>query len=128
MAESTSVGGLKVSVEIEDHTEAQLLKILLNAKSALRAMAEATLARAQLLAPMSDIEGHAGTLRANGRIETEEGGMIQRVVFGGTPDVPYARYQEFGSESWHFTTPGTGPHYLQKAGESVAKEGIDNYL
>ena len=126
------VSEIQVTVEVEDRTKEQLAMITLNAKTALRAMAEATLARAQMLAPQSDIEGHAGTLRANGRIRSSDSNLELEVVFGGTPDVPYAAYQEFGGDGRrvvrHYTTPGTQAHYLRDAGLSVGKEGIENYL
>lgn len=123
---TTGVGTSDVTVIVHDGSAKLLKETEQNVKSALKAMADATLQRAQVLAPMSNIEGHAGTLRATGLIEQDNNGYTQKVQFGN--GIPYARYQEFGDPGWNYTTPGTGPHYLKQAGDAVAKEGIKNYL
>lgn len=123
---ATVVGGVKLRVDTEIKeglTPEQFRKMI---AEALELMGQTIKERAVQLAPMSDIEGHAGTLRRTARVETRKQGMTVAVLFG--EGIPYARYQEYGSELWHFTTPGTGPHYLRDAGDSVAKEGIKNYL
>lgn len=126
---ATVVGGVKLRVNTEVKeglTPAQFQKKI---AEALELMGLTIKERAVQLAPMSNIEGHAGTLRRTARVsevETKNKKMTVAVFFG--EGIPYARYQEYGSELWHFTTPGTGPHYLRDAGDSVAKEGIKNYL
>lgn len=128
----TSVGShnSSITVVVHDGSEALLRQTELNAKSALKAMADATLQRAQMLAPMSDIEGHAGTLRASGLVTTSDNGFTSTVRFGN--GIAYARYQEFGGDGKrvvkNYTTAGTQAHYLKEAGDSVAKEGMRNYL
>lgn len=118
---TTSVGTSDVTVIVHDSSAKLLKETEQNVKSALKAMADATLQRAQVLAPMK-----SGELRATGVIEPGEDGYTQKVQFGN--GIPYARYQEFGDPGWNYTTPGTGPHYLKQAGDAVAKEGIKNYL
>lgn len=126
---ATSVG-VSVQITPADGPGALLRQTELNTKNALKAMADATLQRARMLAPMSAIEGHAGTLRATGLVSVENGGYTTVVRFGN--GIPYARYQEFGGDGKrvvrNYTTPGTQAHYLRDAGNSVAKEGIKNYL
>lgn len=126
----TSVGIYNCTVSVKGDLEKTAKIRELNIKNALKAMADATLQRAQMLAPMSDIEGHAGTLRTTGLIEPSNGGFTQTVQFGN--GIPYARYQEFGGDGTrvvrNYTTPGTQAHYLRDAGNSVKKEGIKNYL
>lgn len=125
---ATEVGSIQVVVKGDPNV--LLKQTELNAKSALKAMADATLQRAQVLAPMSDIEGHAGTLRATGLVSVSDDGYKAAVRFGN--GIAYARYQEFGGDGKrvvrNYTTEGTQAHYLRDAGESVAKEGIKNYL
>ena len=135
MADNTVLATYSVTVRIQDHSDEFEKELELNVKSALKAMADATLQRAVMLAPMSNIEGHAGTLRATGLVAQENDGYTEKVQFGN--GIPYARYQEFGPDGsgytgtknpWDYTTPGTGAHYLETAGDSVAKEGIKSYL
>lgn len=127
---ATSVGDITCSVETDFDDVILTQNAELNAKNALKAMADATLQRAQQLAPMSAIEGHAGTLRTTGLVSVEDGGFTVAVQFG--EGIDYARYQEFGGDGKrvvrNYTTPGTQAHYLRDAGDSVAKEGIKNYL
>lgn len=97
----------------------------LNVKNALKAMADAVLQRTQIL------DGHgvpikSGNLQSTGIVDTRNNGMETFVQFGN--GLKYARYQEFAPDGWKYTTPGTGNHYLKTAGDSVAKEGIKNYL
>lgn len=51
-----------------------------------------------------------------------KGPMFQRVSFW----IEYARFQEFGGDSKrrvrHYTTPGTGAHFLRKSGDEAAKK------
>lgn len=127
---ATEVGALGVQVVVHDGSEALLRQTELNVKNALKAMADATIQRAQMLAPMSDIEGHAGTLRATGISFDRDGGYTAVAQFGN--GIEYARFQEFGGDGRrvvkNYTTDGTQAHYLKESGDSVAKEGIKNYL
>lgn len=118
---ATAVGGYSVTVKVSDGSKRLLKETEQNVKNALKAMADAALQRAQVLAPMK-----TGELRATGVIEPADNGFTQKVQFGN--GIPYARYQEFGDPGWNYTTAGTGPHYLKQGGDAVAKEGIKNYL
>lgn len=96
----------------------------LNIKNALKAMADAALQRTQML------DGHgvpikSGQLQSTGIVDPR-GDYTYVVQFGN--GLKYARYQEFAPDGWNYTTPGTGNQYLKTAGDSVAKEGIKNYL
>lgn len=131
MSSATSVGGkaFSVSVTIKDNSQAILRMVEQNVSSALNAMATATVQRAKMLAPMSNKETR-GNLRNSGRVESE--GTLEKAAVFGNGIVPYARYQEFGGDGRrtirNYTTPGTQAHYLEDAGESVAKEGLNKYL
>lgn len=130
MAETTVVGSGSLTVTIRDDSEAMLKQTELNIRNALKAMADATLQRAVMLAPQSNIEGHAGTLRTTGLVATSSDSYLAVVQFGN--GIPYARYQEFGGDGHrevrNYTTPGTQAHYLRDAGDTVVKEGLKNYL
>lgn len=109
----------------------------LNIKNAIKAMADATVQRAQMLTDGG--QGNAvpvlsGALQSTGIVEPR-GEYAYVAKFGS--GLTYGRYQEFGPDGnkytgkktqWDYTTPGTGPHYLKTAGDSVAKEGIKQYL
>lgn len=120
----TEVGSLSVSVNVSGNPRAMEKQILLNTKNALKAMADAALQRTQML------DGHgvpikSGKLQSTGIVEPR-GDYTYVVQFGN--GLEYARYQEFAPDGWNYTTSGTGNHYLKTAGDSVAKEGIKNYL
>ena len=129
---ATEVGS--VTVTVKGDPDIFLVQTELNAKNALKAMADAALQRAVMLAPMSNLET-AGQLRSTGLVKASDNGYTQIVRFGD--GIAYARYQEFGPDGdgytgtknpWSYTTSGTQAHYLRDAGDSVAKEGIKNYL
>lgn len=130
MSEPTTIGNYSVDVAVHGDSQALLAQTKLNVKNALKAMADATLQRAQVLAPMSNIEGHAGTLRTTGLVATSSDGLTAIVRFGN--GIQYARFQEFGGDGTrvvkNYTTEGTQAHYLRDAGNSVAREGIKQYL
>lgn len=86
-----------------------------NIKLATRAMGDAILARATMIAPKL-----TGALRSDGRVETKDTSVV--VAFGDGR-VPYARRRHFENKK--------NPHtlnYLSKAGESVKKEGIKKWM
>lgn len=113
--EVTSVGEISIKVNVDDHTDAQMKFIRMNVRNALEAMANATLQRAQMLAPVL-----TGSLKADGRVEKTADGF--EVVFG-SESVPYARRRHF-ENNLHPNTK----YYLENAGKSVEREGINNYL
>ena len=107
----TSVGEVKVSVKVEEHISDSLKFLKVNVRNSLRAMAEATLQRSRMLAPEL-----TGSLKADGRVE-EAGENTLEV------SVAYARRRHF-ENNLHPDTK----YYLQNAGDTVAKEGINKYL
>lgn len=123
---STSVGTVKCTVKIRDNTSQKIKFLKVNAKNALRAMAEATLQRSRMLAPVL-----TGALRTSGRVEEkdEKGKLRVAVIYGsdsGDSDikaVKYARRRHF-ENNLHPETK----YYLKNAGDTVAKEGIKKYL
>lgn len=92
-----------------------------NSINALSQMAESVLQGAKLTAPRK-----TGNMRHSGDIQAENNGKKQTIVFGESGTL-YALIQE-QKQFKHYTTPGTGPHYLKNAGDAVAKRGIDIYL
>lgn len=91
-----------------------------NIDTATRALTESIVNNARIKAPM-----RTGALRSDGRVE---GGNCRYAAVFGDSRVPYARYQEFGSLTWNFTTPGTGPAYLAMAGYQIARRGVADEL
>ena len=80
------------------------------------AMAGVIVSRATILAPKD-----TGALRDDGRVEKNKGGGYSAVF--GDASVPYARRRHFENKK-HPSTLG----YLQKAGDSVAKENVKKYV
>lgn len=79
------------------------------------------LARATVLAPKD-----TGALSEDGRV-LKRAKLKTSVVFG-RKSVPYARIQELGGVTGRgYKTKIKARNYLQKAGESVAKEGLGKY-
>lgn len=120
-------------VTIKDNSATWLRMQLINFDNATRAMADATVRTANATTPMSDIPGHKGTLRNSRRVE-RNGPLNYSAVYGGG-SVQYAAYQERGRrknppyhEVRHYTTPGTGAHYLRDAGNAIAKQGIRTFI
>lgn len=111
----TSVG--KVTVQVDKHIGDVKQFIRINTRNRLRAMAEATLQRSRMLAPEL-----TGSLKADGRVEESDGDELEASVAYGSPSVPYARRRHF-ENNLHPDTK----YYLQNAGDSVAKEGINKY-
>lgn len=83
-------------------------------KRANQKMAETVVERSRVIAPIL-----TGALRADGRIVSIPNGL--RVRFGGEK-VPYARRRHFEN----LKNPHT-LHYLERGGDSVAKEPITRY-
>lgn len=135
---ATSVGSVSVKVTVKGDSESFLRLTELNVKNALKAMADATVQRAQMLrggGKGNAVPYKSGALQSTGLVEVREGGFQTVAQFGA--GLTYGRYQEFGPDGdkytgnkteWDYTTPGTGPHYLRDAGDSVKEEGIKNYL
>jgi len=85
-------------------------------KRAENAIGSTILNRAIMIAPKL-----TGALRADGRVEKNPEGGIS-VVFGDEK-VPYARRRHFENKKHPQTL-----HYLQRGGDSVAKENVKKYV
>jgi len=85
-------------------------------KRAEEAMAGVIVTRATILAPKE-----SGALGDDGRVETGSDGHHSAVF--GDASVPYARRRHFENKK----NPQT-LNYLQKAGDSVAKENVKKYV
>lgn len=90
---------------------------------AVEKMADDTLKLAQVDVPLDE-----GTLQKSGEVE-DKGDMEFVVWFGKTGDASdYAAAQEAGSAGGHpiqnYSTPGTGAHFLKRAGDRIAKIAI----
>lgn len=93
-------------------------------ETALERMAWAIIADARMTVPRK-----TGNLANTGRVNGS--GTKREASFGGF-GVKYAHAQEMGTNGIvvfrHYTTPGTGPHYLEKAGDNRVKKGLKPYL
>lgn len=83
--------------------------------SAKKKIGDAILGRARMLAPVD-----TGALRSDGKIEISGDGLA--VAFGSR-DVPYARKRHYENRK----NPQT-LHYLERAGDSVVKEGFEKFV
>ncbi len=112
------------TVEVTDNSASWLQKQEITMQRGLRKMGMAVINLATLTTPRKD-----GPLRESGHIE----GMGNTIdcVFGDN-NVRYAKVQEDGHRGrvyfTHYTTPGTGPNFLENAGNTIAKKGIEPYL
>lgn len=115
---------VKFAVTIKDTAGQWLTNKEALVNKAMDMMGKSILATAKLRAPMSE---DGGDLRKSGRVE--KGRNSVSVIYGGGA-VPYAAYQERGHrydgsyQVRRYTTPNTGAHFLQDAGERQAKKGI----
>lgn len=86
-----------------------------------RAMAGTMVIRGILLAPRD-----TGDLQQSGRVEESTEGVS--AVFGGN-GVPYGRIHELGGMTGrNYATKIVAKHYLNRAGDSVAKENPKKYV
>lgn len=114
-------------VTIKDKSATWLRMQLINFDNATRAMADATVRTSKVTAPLL-----TGKLRYSSRVE-RNAPLNYSAIYGGG-DVPYAAYQERGMRRdgshkvRHYTTPGTGAHYLRNAGNAIAKQGIRTFI
>lgn len=92
---------------------------LQNLKNARRAMGDAVLSRSRITAPE---DTHQMVRSATVK---EQGDSV--VVEYGASGTEYAGVQE-GKQFRHYTKAGSGPHFLENAGDSVAKQGIKPFL
>lgn len=119
---------VKISVKITDSSGAWFNNQLAKVNEALGKMAQSIKAESQLKAPLS--EG-GGALRKSVRIV--KANKQVSIIYGGG-SVAYAGYQERGArydgthKVRHYTTSGTGAHYLEEAGKRVTAEGIRRWL
>lgn len=90
-----------------------------NIKNAVYAAGDQVLARSRITAPKDTKQMvNSATVKRNG---------TQAIIEYGNSDTGYAKIQEEKRFS-HYTTPNTGPHFLEKAGESVEKQGGVNFF
>lgn len=114
-------------VTVKDNSATWLRTQLINLDNATRAMADATVKLSKVTAPLLK-----GPLRNSSRIN-RNAPLNYSAMYGGG-GVPYAAYQERGMRAdgsrkvRHYTTPGTGKHFLKNAGDAVTRRGIGVYL
>ena len=114
------------SVRVDSNATATAAIINRNLSSAIGAMAIAILATSRMKAPLK-----SGALRYSGQVT---GSGLTKNISYGSGRVPYAAYQERGMRKdgshkvRHYTTPGTGAHYLEEAAEKIVQKGIKPYL
>lgn len=112
------------SVQIEDNSSTWIAKQKQSLLSAAMAMGNAIKSSSAMTVPRdTSTLAKSATVKASGNTVT--------VTYGNT-NVRYAMVQERGMRNGvpfkHYTTPGTGPHYLENAGNAVAKKGLKAYL
>lgn len=109
----------RTSVKIQDNSATWLEQQEGLLSGALRRMAQDAINIATLSNPMK-----TGKLRQSGHVEGM--GLEIKAVYGSN-SVRYAAKQET-TQFRHYTTPGTGPHFLKKGGDAAVKKGIGTYL
>lgn len=111
--------GVSVKLKIEDSSAVWLQQEEVRVGRGLRLMAQDAVNIAKLTAPKK-----TGAMRDSGHVEGM--GLQIKAVFGDS-SVRYAAVQEKKQFS-HYTTPGTGPHYLKSGGDAAVQKGIKTYL
>lgn len=125
-----TVGNVTVESVLKDDTEKVASTLALNIKSAHRAMMESILITSRMKAPKRSQP--SGILRLTGEVKQESDPNTMSVIYGDR--IAYAAYQERGMRAdgshkvRNYTTPGTGAHYLQNAGDTITKRGLGEYL
>lgn len=101
-----------MSVRVDSNTNEVILRVTSNAEVAIRMFLEDVHKNSTEITPM-----RTGELRKR----------IRKSVSGKTGEIQwqsnYAIYQENPSRKFKYTTPGTGPHYAEKA----VKKAVDNF-
>lgn len=114
---------VKFLVKITDNSGQWFGHQISRMNKALNNMANTILTDSRAIAPKK-----TGAMRKNAKIEKHY--MSISVVY----PLPYSGYQERGMEYdgsrvvRHYTTPGTGPHYLEQTGKNVVERGIKWFL
>ncbi len=114
------------TVHLTDNSGAWFNHQVGKANAALKLMGQAIKNRAKIKVPKKDHD-----LEESARVESKN--LEVKVVFGGG-GIEYAGYQERGHrydgshQVRHYTTAGTGAHYLEESGEQVVEEGIKKWL
>ena len=128
---ATPVGAYSVAVSVNTAgLDAILTMAKKNISEALSAMANATVQRTNFMAPA--VPYKTGNLYRSGRVD--QVGELEKSSVFCNEIVKYARFQEYGGDATrrvrHYTprSPEAGAGFLQNAGESVAKEGIQKFL
>lgn len=119
---------MPTTAKIDSKATAVEAMIRQNLTSAVGAMANAILSTSRMKAPKKD-----NHLRSSA---TVRGSGLQRdIVYGQGlaaygKGFNYAAYQENKEKTArsHYTTPGTGPHFLEESGEAIVKKGIQVYI
>lgn len=111
--------GLKLKMQIQDNSTAWLKQEETRVGRGLRQMGQDAINIARMTVPKK-----TGVLSETGHIEGM--GLMIRAVFGDS-SAPYGGIQE-RKQFQHYTTPGTGPHYLKKGGEAAANKGVGAFL
>lgn len=115
---------MQTKVTLTDNSAALLKSEEARLQVGLGRIAQAILGTARSKVPRKD-----GNLANTGRVSGT--GNEREITFGGQ-GIKYAHAQEKGTNGIvvfsHYTTPGTGAHYLEQSGEIVAKKGIKPYL
>ena len=115
--------------KIESRIKAVKAQMDVNHSIAISKMAEAILSTSRMKAPKKDNHlRSSASIRASGQFKRDivYGQGLERYGKGYN----YAAYQEYKEKTAHsrYTTPGTGPHFLEQAGEAIVKKGIGAYL
>jgi len=118
---------VSMSVKLKDASNAWWSAEQVRNERALIAMANAVHAGARVTVPKK-----SNALDKSGRVEGR--GNTRRIIFGGR-GIAYGAVQERGYREGpngriyfkHYTTPGTGAHYLENAGKAAVGKGLVAY-
>lgn len=112
----------KTTVQFIDHGAAFMETHMRGLMGRAKRMGTAIIANARVRTPMSE---NGGNLRNSGGLKEEGKSII--VSFGGG-QVPYGLAQERGTNGIvvfrHYTTPGTGAHFLEESAITELSKGL----
>lgn len=114
-------------VIFKDNSKAWLAVQEQNLSNAITAMADGVMKNAMIRVPKKK-----NTLKNSARVN-KVNAYTREIIFGGK-GVKYAMYQERGERAdgthkvRNYTTPNTGKHYLQDAGENAVRKGLKAFI
>lgn len=132
MRDADSQTGELMGVKVTDYSSLFVSKSDQAIDAAMGAMAQDIEILAKKKVPVSNTKASGNKRGGGGHLQSSIKGMrVAPKHFQVVADKEYARFQEFGGDGKrvvrHYSTPGTGAHYMRNAGMAV-KKNFEEYV